>query len=103
MLNITLSRAVRNDVNALVRSHPDFEAFRIANGAFDSRDMTKDILMKAIEHLGLENKVRDMVLEAGLKANTQQNADEVDNAFGDGRILASTAAILSGEFEHVGN
>ena len=55
MLNIVLSRAVRNDVNRLVREHPDFEVFRVASGAFDSRDMTKDILMRAIEYLGLED------------------------------------------------
>ena len=61
MLNIVLPRNVRSQVNSLVRNAPGFEAFRLASGAFDSRDMTKDILMRAIEHLGLEDQVRDMV------------------------------------------
>jgi cobaltochelatase CobS len=57
MLNIVLPAEARNAVRSMIRNHPDFEAFRLANGAFDSRNMDKAMTMRAIEFLGLEQDV----------------------------------------------
>jgi len=61
MLNIVIPGSCRSYVRALVRKHPHFESFRLANGAFDSRNMTHPILMKAIEQFGFEQAVRDHI------------------------------------------
>jgi cobaltochelatase CobS len=67
MLNIILPRTIRSAVRNLIRSHPGFEAFCAANG-IDSRDMTKENTMRAIEALGLESEVRAMVANAPIEA-----------------------------------
>jgi hypothetical protein len=61
MLNIVIPGHCRSFIRALVRKHPDFETFRLANGDFDSRNMTHPILMKAIEQFGFEQAVRDHI------------------------------------------
>lgn len=60
-LNIQLPAEYRNAVRGLIRKHADFEAFRLAHGAFASRDFTHTLIMSAIETLGLEQEVRDML------------------------------------------
>jgi cobaltochelatase CobS len=68
MLTIQMPQALRNWVNALVRGHPDFEAFRLANGGFQSRDMTKEQTLKAVEQFGLESDVLAMADEMEKRA-----------------------------------
>lgn len=52
-----LNATHRDAVRKLIRSHPDFEAFRLANGAFKSRDMNRELTLKAIDALGLLDQV----------------------------------------------
>src|SRR5262245_28752208 len=78
MLNIKLPANIRNQVRSLVRNHPGFDAWRIANGDFDSRDMGKDRTMKAIADLGLETMVRDLIAtgpQTGLGTATLHHPD----------------------------
>lgn len=63
MINISIPAHSRNFIRALVRKHKDFESFRLANGAFDSRNMTHGQQMAAIEAFGLEADVRQHIAD----------------------------------------
>jgi cobaltochelatase CobS len=58
MISYTFAAEERADVRAMLRRHPGFEAFRQANGGFASRDMTSELIIRAITALGVESDVQ---------------------------------------------
>jgi MoxR-like ATPase len=60
MLHFRIPSEHRDAIRALIRSQAGYEAFRLANGAFKSRDITHTQTMLAIEALGIEGEVRSI-------------------------------------------
>lgn len=61
MQTYTFTNEERSDVRSMLRSQPGFEAFRVANGGFASRDFTLELILKAIEALGVAAEVDAIV------------------------------------------
>lgn len=78
MLHFPIPTKYRDDIRALIRNHPDYETFRVAHGAFKSRDISHLNTMLAIETLGLESAVQDILAGNGNPAELAAMVERVD-------------------------
>lgn len=95
-----LNATHRDAVRKLIRSHPDFEAFRLAHGAFKSRDMTRELTLKAIDALGLLDQVNAILNGQPLASALSDEATETETVSQEGdsqadKLMASVIDPLS--------
>lgn len=78
MVHFPIPTKYRDDIRALIRNHADYETFRVAHGAFKSRDISHLNTMLAIETLGLESAVQDILAGNGNPAELAGMVDRLD-------------------------
>lgn len=91
-----MTNTQRTKVRAFVRNHNGFEAWRVANGDFKSRDFTQDLLLKAIADLGLIAEVHDILSQPDDAPETETVAttEETETAMTDANADSLMASVI---------